>query len=147
MAQYVSCYIYKFIHKLYIVSCSIYSNANVIDMSTNFPERPQCSRHFSWALVPFALLLSLTIESSPSYFSSSSSKSTSLTNRGPLSAQRSPLEFDAMEKWPHLKLHHPKVPSNKRDGTRGNTTTTTINNVSNTLPSIQAFRCLNDRGP
>eukprot|EP00555_Chaetoceros_dichaeta_P014286 CAMPEP_0198256894 /NCGR_PEP_ID=MMETSP1447-20131203/6688_1 /TAXON_ID=420782 /ORGANISM="Chaetoceros dichaeta, Strain CCMP1751" /LENGTH=485 /DNA_ID=CAMNT_0043943645 /DNA_START=45 /DNA_END=1502 /DNA_ORIENTATION=- len=98
-----------------------------------------------------------TIELSTSSSSSSSSKSTATTNRGnrkrrqrsddPLSEQRFPLEFDAMEKWPHMKLHHPKIPSNDRDGTKATTTPTTpTHNVSNTLPSIQAFKCLNGRG-
>lgn len=75
----------------------------------------------------------------------SSSKRGSKRHR-PLSEQRFPLDFDAMEKWPHMKLHHPKIPPNDPNPTKSPSSPTTPNNVSNSLPLIQAFKCLNGRG-
>lgn len=65
----------------------------------------------------------------------SSTTGSSCSTDDPLSGQHFPREFDAME--------YPKIPANdEHDGTKGDSTS----DVSNTLPSIQAFKCLNGRG-
>lgn len=67
----------------------------------------------------------------------------------PLSEQRFPLEFDSVANWSNMNLSHPKIPSNdasRVNNTNNNSSTSRQHVNSNTLPSIQAFKCLNGRG-